>query len=218
MIRLMATFFVLVVAGAGCEMPADPWQGSLIGGGPAPDSAFLDLAFGVSVDAIRRYEGDSIRYALAGFYTSEDTERARQAFATLAHTTDLDIAPSRDSQQNSDVNFLIYWFPEDEFARLMPNQPPYYVQLRWHEDFSLDDTVVFVRSDAHITARTDHLLSQLARGLGLRGPADRMPPESVLREGGSSTEYAEADLRVVEMLYSDEIHAGMTEAEVLEAF
>ena len=206
--RRFAALLAMVLT-AGCDVTG-PAVSVTQRTGAVADSVFLELAYGDSVDALRRYETD-ITYAFSGFYQAEDTVIATATIHEVAHAAGL--SANRAGRGNP-VNFLIYWFPQDSFPSFMPNQPPHFVQLRWNDStYELIDTVIFIRSDAYETTRYDHALEQIARGFGLRGPGQGMPPSSVFRKGGSQTEYDPADLAVVGTLYDNHLRTGMTREE-----
>lgn len=181
-------------------------------------SLFLECAFhpeyGAETGRLNRWE-EEIRVWAGGGPTREDLA-ALDRFLAEAPARAEGLPPLRRVRQDSQANIRIWFIPE--------YMMPYYLEdyVDGNKGFfryeTRKDRIVSARigiaADTTEQEERDHLiLEELVGALGL--PGDHLKyRDSILYDGWTVTrELSEVDWQMLEILYSGELRAGMTEKE-----
>lgn len=181
-------------------------------------SYFREVAFGAEYGTlsrvVRKWAGD-LRIAVHGVPTPADLQALEEVMADLRV-----VMRGRQIQVvNEEANLNIYFAPESEFSTIDPNYEPTnygFFWVWWGADQQLLRSQILISSTGITQEARSHLIrEEITQSLGLMNDSWRFP-ESIYYQGWTSTtSYTALDFIVLEMLYRDEIKAGMTELEAV---
>ena len=181
-------------------------------------SYFRDVAFGAEYGTlsrvVRKWAGD-LRIAVHGTPTAEDLEALEAVMTDLRSV----MRGRRVVVVTEDPNLNLYFAPESEFSTIDPNYQPTnygFFWVWWGADQKLIRSQILISSTGITQEARSHLIrEEITQSLGLMNDSWRFP-ESIYYQGWTSTtSYTDLDFIVLEMLYRDEITAGMSEAEAI---
>lgn len=116
-------------------------------------------------------------------------------------------------------NIEIYFVPESDFSKYEPNYAPGnlgFFWVWWNDSFEITRARIMISTDPNLKERPHLIREELTQILGLMNDSWTYE-ESIFYQGWSgTTEYAEIDKVIVDMLYRPEISPGMTGRQVEE--
>ncbi len=181
-------------------------------------SYFRDVAFGAEYGSlsrvVRKWAGDLL-IEIDGSPTPEDLITIEAVMSDLRS-----VMPGRRvSVVSEGANLKVHFAPESEFSLIDPNYQPTnfgFFWVWWGTDQRLVRSQILISSTGITQDARSHLVrEEITQSLGLMNDSWRFP-ESIYYQGWTSTtEYTALDFIILEMLYRDEIHAGMTEVEAV---
>ncbi|KGX90267.1 DUF2927 domain-containing protein [Pontibacillus marinus] len=124
---------------------------------------------------------------------------------------------------DSDPNIKIYFVPLEDFGEYVDNPKAgnwglfYY----WWEpgEFVIDEAEILISTDKPTPKGRSHLIrEELTQSLGLPRDSYSYPKSMFFQDYTTVTAYTELDKTLIQMLYEDEIKAGMTQVEAIEVF
>ena len=180
---------------------------------------FLEVAlgaeFGESEQVIKKWTKD-VRIDVLGAPTEEDLQTLDRVVEEINNLIDGVEMVVVDRNPNVEMHFA----PEDEFKSIEPNYVPVnygFFWSYWNRGNEFTKSRLLISTDEVTQAERSHLIrEEVTQLLGLMIDSNRYE-ESIFFEGWTETSnYAEIDKSVIEMLYRDDIEPGMTTSEVVE--
>lgn len=175
----------------------------------------LGAEYGTSAKVVRKWAGD----VLVEVFGVPDEDDLAALDAVLADLRTL-MPGRRIERVEEGGNLEIHFAPEDQFATIDPNYQSTNYGFFWvwwgGDNLLLRSRVLISTTDISQEARSHLIREEVTQSLGMMNDSWRYP-ESIYYQGWTRTrDYADIDRRVIEMLYRDEIEAGMTAEEALE--
>lgn len=213
---VLAAAFALASCGSGGAdpvgpvRPADPNRYS-----EAELAYFGEIAFGFEFgDAspvVRKWQTD-VRVAVHGDPTAED----REALATVMRELTAAIGgPVRVADAGAEpANADVYYVPRARFtavySQAVPNNDGEF-WVSWDGTDHLTHALVLIGTDVEARFRRHLIREELTQSMGLAQDSPRYP-DSMFYSGYTDTPaYSAMDRALIEMLYRDEVQAGMTD-------
>ena len=175
----------------------------------------LGAEYGASAKVVRKWAGD----VLVQVFGSASVEDVAALDAVLADLRPL-MPGRRIERVDEGGNLEVHFAPEDRFADIDPNYQATNYGFFWvwwgGDNLLLRSRVLISTTDISQEARAHLIREEVTQSLGMMNDSWRYP-ESIYYQGWTRTrDYAAIDRMVIEMLYREEIQAGMTAAEALE--
>lgn len=175
----------------------------------------LGAEYGSTSRVIRKWGGD-ILVQVHGSPSAEDMVSLQGVLTDLRRV----MGQRRVEIVSKGANVDVHFAPEGEFRSIDPNYQATnygFFWVWWGPDHQLVKSRVLISTtDISQEARSHLIREEITQSLGLMNDSWRYP-ESIYYQGWTRTrDYAPIDLRVIEMLYREEIRPGMSEAEALE--
>jgi len=184
---------------------------------------FLEIAMGPefpkssSESKIRKWQGD-INIQYSGAPTSADLATLN---SIISEVNDLTNGGIHLQLVNHNPNITIHFAPLSQFAQLEPGYQPGnygYFWDRWDENNTLNHANVLVTTTKVTQKERSHLIrEELTQSLGLMQDSYKYPDSMFYQPWTDPTEYSAMDRVLIRMLYSPQVKAGMTKAQVLDA-
>ena len=184
---------------------------------------FLEIAMGPefpkssSESKIRKWQGD-INIQYSGAPTSQDLATLESVVRELNTLTNGEI---HLQLVNHNPNITLHFAPLSQFAQLEPGYQPGnygYFWDRWDENNTLNHANVLVTTTKVTQKERSHLIrEELTQSLGLMQDSYKYPDSMFYQPWTDPTEYSAMDRVLIRMLYSPQVKAGMTKAQVLDA-
>lgn len=175
----------------------------------------LGAEYGTSAKVVRKWAGD-VLVQVFGAPDGEDVTALDEVLMDLRT-----LMPGRRIERVEEGgNLEIHFAPEDQFAVIDPNYQSTNYGFFWvwwgGDNLLLRSRVLISTTDISQEARSHLIREEVTQSLGMMNDSWRYP-ESIYYQGWTRTrDYADVDRMVIEMLYRDEIEAGMTAEEALE--
>lgn len=124
---------------------------------------------------------------------------------------------------DSDPNIKIYFVPLEDFSQYHNNPKPGNWGLFYYwwkpEKFVIDEAKILISTDKPTQQARAHLVrEEITQSLGLPRDSYSYPKSIFYQEYTSVPNYTELDKKLIQMLYEDEIKAGMSQTEAIEVF
>jgi Protein of unknown function (DUF2927)/Bacterial SH3 domain len=121
----------------------------------------------------------------------------------------------------SNPNLTIYFVPESEFRRHEPGYVPTnygFFMTRWDATGTIRSANVLITSENVTQQERSHLIrEELTQSLGLMRDSYKYSNSVFYQPWTDVTQYAEIDRTLIRLLYSPNIQAGMTQAQVMDS-
>ena len=189
---------------------------------------FKEVAFGSEfgelIEGIARWETDVKIFVSGQYPTYLDTELAKiiDEINSLSRSIQLSRTLSRQ-----EANYLIHFGTAEEYAEIEPQARPYIEEnwgllwVYWNAENEIYQGSMYVDMERTQDDRAvqKHLLrEELTQSLGLINDSYTYPESIFYQDWTRTTEYAEIDKRLIDILYSDAIEPRMTKQEVEAVF
>lgn len=174
---------------------------------------FMEIAlgseYGLGDFTIKKWVQD-VQLEVLGEPTGEDLETLQAVVAELNELLDMRI---RIDLVPSGGNVKLYFIPHQEFSQYEPPGIVFYGGFFWNWwNFAgeIHNGQIVIGSDRLSQTERNHLIrEEVTQMLGLMNDSMRFR-DSIFYQGRTETgEFSEIDRRLIRMLYSDGIHAGM---------
>lgn len=189
---------------------------------------FNEVAFGAefgdSTERITRWETD-VKIFVSGQYPAYlDTELTKIIDEINSLSQSIQLSRTLSKQ---DANYLIHFGIAEEYAEMEPQARPYVKDnwglfwVYWNADGAIYKGSMYVDIERTQNDRTvqKHLLrEELTQSLGLINDSYTYPESIFYQDWTRTTEYAEIDKYLIEVLYSDAIELSMTKQDVEAVF
>lgn len=153
---------------------------------------------------------EPIHYQVHGSPTPEDKAVLKRHMRDLSKASGLEII-----EVESDGNMNIHFSPTSEFARLEPNyraENSGYAWISWSKG-RITGANILISTDVGQHDRNSITLEEATQAMGLLQDSNKYS-DSIFYQSGNPEGLSQLDWKVIELLYSFEIRAGMTEAQV----
>ncbi len=190
---------------------------------PAYDASvidyFLEIAMGAefnnSAEVVRKWESD-LRIRVNGNPTAADLQTLHSIVDEI-NGMNLTI---RMQIVDQNPNVEMYFVPEQQFSRYEPNYRPVnmgYAWVRW-SNYRISSANILISTTGVNQQERSHLIrEELTQAMGLLQDSYRYP-DSIFYQGWTdTTAYTALDRKVIQLLYSPMIQAGMSRAQVTAA-
>ncbi|QHE51089.1 DUF2927 domain-containing protein [Pontibacillus sp. HMF3514] len=123
----------------------------------------------------------------------------------------------------ADPNIKVYFVPLKDFGEYVdnPKSGNWGLFYYWWEpgEFVIDEAEILISTDKPTPKGRSHLIrEELTQSLGLPRDSYSYPKSMFFQDYTTVTEYTELDKTLIQMLYENEIKAGMTQVEAIEVF
>ncbi len=219
MLHVIIVFYVMTFALASqvCAQQIDPITPQE---NYTPDQVdyFLEVAlgseFGDSSLIVKKWVSD-IKIKVIGSPTNED----RMTLNRVMEEINAIIGRPKLKIDDQNPNIEIYFVPESDFSKYEPNYVPEnlgFFWVWWNDSFEITRARIMISTDPTLKERPHLIREELTQILGLMNDSWTYE-ESIFYQGWSgTTEYAEIDKVIIDMLYREEISPGMTGRQVEE--
>ncbi len=124
---------------------------------------------------------------------------------------------------DTEPNIKIYFVPLEDFSEYQedPKEGNWGLFYYWWEpgNYVIDEAKILISTDKPTQSARSHLVrEELTQSLGLPRDSYSYPESMFFQEYTTVTEYTDLDEKLIQMLYEDEIKAGMTVEEAIEVF
>ncbi|OLT63587.1 DUF2927 domain-containing protein [Moorena bouillonii] len=179
---------------------------------------FLEIALGSeyrsSNPTIKKWD-KNVRIKVIGLPTPEDWQTLSTVIDEINTITQGSIQINFD---DNNPNLKIYFVPEYEFRRYEPNYRPVnfgFFRTWWNNQVIYKSRIMISTTSITQKARSHLIREELTQSIGLMRDSYKYRNSVFFQGWTDTTEYAEIDQAVIEMLYRPEIRPGMTKAEVI---
>ncbi|MDX2099217.1 MAG: DUF2927 domain-containing protein [Leptolyngbyaceae cyanobacterium bins.59] len=180
---------------------------------------FLEIALGGEFrfvsPQIRKWL-EPVRIQVYGNPTPQDRQTLREVLCDLNGVTgEVQLSLVEDKP-----NVRLYFVPESDFARYEPNYRPVnygFFWVQWDDRHRITQAKILISTEGINQQERSHLIrEEITQSLGLMQDSYRDQRSIFYQPWTTTTEYADIDWALIELLYYPQVLPGMTRSQLLQ--